>query len=273
MRSNARLVPVLAGLLLMVQAGGGAILAAESRLPLYRPVENGGTLNYLLHLPAGYESSDQPYPLLFFLHGIAQKGGGSSEALERVARDGPFRAMREGHWDPELPLIVVGPQSSGIQPWWRGDAVRAVLAHLSETYRIDPARRYVAGISMGGRAAWWLARNFPDEFAALVPVSGWAGDVSRSCESFRGMAIWAFHGARDPLIGLSAGRRPIEDLNACAPVLNPAPHITVFDDAGHGQWRRVFESGHSDRNRGADGEAYTDIYRWMLTFRRESNGS
>ncbi len=235
---------------------------------LYRGMENPGTLSYLLHLPAGYETSDEPYPLLFFLHGIAQKGNGSTGSLERVAREGPFRAMREGRWDQRLPLIVVGPQSSGIQPWWRGEEVRRVYDHVMATYRVDPHRRYVAGISMGGRASWWLAKNFSNEFAALVPASGWAGDVSRSCEVFRGMGIWAFHGAQDPLIGLGAGQKPISALLDCTPALAPAPKITVFDDVGHGSWGKVFESEHYDSNQGADGELYSDIYQWMLTFSR-----
>ncbi len=256
----------LAGLILMAQAGLHSAAAAEPAGAPYRPVESPGTLNYLLRLPADYETSAKRYPLLLFLHGIAQRGNGTTRALERVARYGPFRAMQEGRWDPDLPLIVIGPQSTGLQPWWRGSSVRALLTHIEETYRIDPARRYVSGISMGGRSAWWLAKNHAEEFAALVPVSTWAGDVSRSCDDFQGMAIWAFHGSRDPLVWLSAGRRPIEDLSHCEPALAPAPRITVLEDAGHGSWRRVFETGHDDQNTGADGQRYSDIYRWMLTF-------
>jgi poly(3-hydroxybutyrate) depolymerase len=269
------LLVMAAGLALMAQAGFPSARAAERApdAPLYQPVENPGTLNYLLHLPAGYETSNDRYPLLFFLHGIAQKGDGSLRSLEKVAEDGPFRAMREGRWDQRLPMIVVGPQSTGIQPWWRGEEVRAVLEHVMATYRVDPTRRYVTGISMGGRSAWWLAKNFSNEFAALVPVSGWAGDLSRSCDVFRGMAVWAFHGAQDPLIGVSAGRKPIETLSACTPALSPAPHITVFDDAGHGRWQRVYESEHYDANMGADGERYSSIYAWMLTFTRPSTMS
>ena len=163
--------------------------ASEAGGELFQTIENEGTLNYLLHLPVGYEESEQPYPLLLFLHGIAQKGGGSPDSLRRVAADGPFRTMREGFWDQRLPMIVVGPQSSGIQPWWRGEEVRKVLAHVMATYRIDKSRRYLAGISMGGRSVWWLAKNFSNEFAALVPTSGWAGDVSHSCAVFRHMGI------------------------------------------------------------------------------------
>lgn len=249
-------------------AAGAATPAPEQ--PLYRAIENAGTLNYLLHLPSGYEQTDDAFPLLFFLHGIAQKGSGSAASLLRVAEHGPFRTMREGLWDQRLPVIVVGPQSTGVQPWWRGSEVRALLAHLMATYRIDPDRRYLSGISMGGRGVWWLAKNFSNEFAAVVPVSGWAGDLSRSCDVFRNMGIWAFHGVQDPLIGVSAGRKPVEALNACQPAISPAPRITLFDDAGHGRWRRIYESEHYDSNKGADGELHSDIYRWMLTFNRRT---
>ena len=252
----------------MTQPNSAMAAAPAPDAPLYRPVENGGTLNYLLYLPPGYADNTDAYPLLFFLHGIVQKGDGSSDSLERVAEHGPFRAMREGRWDQRLPFIVVGPQSTGLQPWWRGEEVRALLAHLMQTYRIDASRRYLSGISMGGRGVWWLAKNFSNEFAALVPVSGWAGDLSRSCDVFRGMAIWAFHGEQDPLIGVSAGTKPIEVLRTCTPAISPQPHITLFDDAGHGRWRRIYESEHYDSNKGADGEPYSDIYRWMLTFSR-----
>ena len=246
----------------------GQAAAAHAGTAIYRPVQSPETLNYLLHLPPGYQESNAAYPLLFFLHGVIQKGDGSPDSLERVAEHGPFRAMREGRWDQRLPLIVVGPQSTGIQPWWRGEEVRALLAHLNETYRIDPSRRYLSGISMGGRGVWWLAKNFSNEFAAVLPVSGWAGDLSRSCDVFRGMAIWAFHGEQDPLIGVSAGRRPIEVLKTCEPAITPAPKISLFPDAGHGRWRRIYESEHYQTNKGADGELYSDIYRWLLTFSR-----
>jgi poly(3-hydroxybutyrate) depolymerase len=254
--------------LILVLAGAlsAATSAGTETETLYRPVRNESTLNYLLHLPRHYHAGEKAFPLLFFLHGIAQKGNGSIESLEKVAEDGPFRTMRDGRWDSSLPLIVVGPQSSGLLPWWRGAEVRRVLDHIVATYRVDPSRRYLTGISMGGRSAWWLAKNFSNEFAAIVPASTWAGELSRSCEVFRRLGVWAFHGGRDPLIGLSAGQRPIQALNACTPPLRPAPKITVLEDAGHGQWHRIYANEHGEANVGGDGRRYTDIYRWMLSF-------
>ncbi len=259
---------IIAGLLVasVLMMSPGTPCRAEAAAP-YRAVHPPGALSYLVHLPSGYETVEASYPLLFFLHGIVQKGNGSDASLQRVAAHGPFRSMRDGLWDQELPLIVVGPQSTGLQPWWRGEEVRKVLAHVMATYRVDPRRRYLSGISMGGRGVWWLAKNFSNEFAAVVPVSAWAGDVSRSCEVFRGMGVWAFHGARDGLIRLASGRAPIDALRACRPALRPPPAITVLD-AGHGQWARIYGNQHGGSHLGADGASYHDIYRWMLSHQR-----
>ncbi len=252
------------GLALLLTAGA----AWTEERPLFEAVQRADTLNYLLHLPAGYEETDAAFPLLFFLHGIVQKGTDSEAFLGNVADHGPFRTMRDGAWDETLPLIVVAPQSTGLQPWWRGEAVRAVLEHVLDTYRIDHSRRYLSGISMGGRGVWWLAKNFSNEFAAVVPVSGWAGDLSRSCDVFKPLGVWAFHGRRDPIIRYPTGRKPIDTLLDCPEPGRPLPKLTTFDDVGHGQWTRVYASDHGSRNQGADGRDYEDIYRWMLTFSR-----
>jgi len=242
---------------------------AEST-PLYQAVESEGTPNYLLHLPVDYEATDQHYPLLFFLHGIAQKGNGSATALEKVAEDGPFRTMRDGLWDSTLPFIVVGPQSGGLLPWWRGAEVRKVLEHVRKTYRIDPRRIYLTGISMGGRSIWWLAKNFAGDFAAMIPVSAWSGDLKNSCREFAHMGVWAFHGEHDPLIGVSSGRKPVDVLAGCSPPLTTAPKFTILDDTGHGNWQLVFENQHGADNTGGDGRSYDDVYRWLLSFSNQN---
>jgi poly(3-hydroxybutyrate) depolymerase len=248
---------------LLPAAGASAESAADDRL--FQKVAGVDTPGYLVHLPAGYAASEETFPLLLFLHGIAQKGDGGLEALDRVAEDGPFRTMRDGFWDESLPLVVVGPQSGGLQPWWRGEEVRKVLAHIRSTYRVDPRRNYLAGISMGGRSVWWLAANFPGEFAAMVPASAWAGEIGNRCTNLAHLAVWAFHGERDTLIGLSAGQRPVDALNTCEVTPALPARLTVLD-AGHGQWDRVFANGHRDANTGGDGRTHTDIYRWLLSF-------
>ncbi len=59
------------------------------------------------------------------------------------------------------------------QDWGRRDALD-VLDHVSSTREIDPARRYLAGHSMGGHGTWHLAANDPATFAAIAPSAGWS---------------------------------------------------------------------------------------------------
>ena len=165
---------ILTGLILTGSVAGGEPDnlgqgdAGRKEKELFQPIENPGTLNYLLHLPEGYPGDQTSYPLLLFLHGIAQKGDGSPVSLQRVAREGPFRTMRDGLWDPDLPFIVVGPQSTGLQPWWRGEEVRRLLRHVMTRYRIDPRRRYLS--ARDGRIRLASGRKPIDTLRACQPA-------------------------------------------------------------------------------------------------------
>ena len=106
-------------------------------------------------------------------------------------------------------------------------------------------------------------------FATAAASSAIAGPAfSRACTD--SASVEGLSAAKGPAAknAISAGRKPIETLTACTPALSPSPHLTVFDDVGHGSWRRVFESEHYDTNLGADGQRYSNIYQWMLTFNR-----
>ena len=104
-----------------------------------------------------------PYPLLLALHGNSSNIAGS----ERY-----WRAGGEQGW------LVALPQSSqpmGAQTYGWNDrawAVREITQHAAtvrEQYPIDPARVVVAGFSMGGGLAAWLA------LSGALPVRGFIG--------------------------------------------------------------------------------------------------
>ena len=62
----------------------------------------GGSIGYLLYLPAGYEEGERAWPLLLFLH-----GGECGEDLDLVRTVGLPRALERGKG---LPMVVVCPQ-------------------------------------------------------------------------------------------------------------------------------------------------------------------
>jgi predicted peptidase len=243
-------------------------VAALANVPYeYKQSENSP--NYLLRLPAGYATSTERYPLLMFLHGVGEKGNGSEKAIEKVAVHGPFRSMLEGTWDASLPLIVAGPQFGGLRPWWPRDKVIAVMDHLVSSYRVDPDRVYLTGLSIGGAAAWSIAETVPRRVAAIVPAGAWSGDLRQECGELDHLGVWAFHGERDRLIWLRRGRKPVDMINGCELPPRAPAHLTVLADTSHGHWEVVYDNRHGDRNIGGDGREYTDIYRWLLTFSLE----
>ncbi|MEL7364118.1 MAG: PHB depolymerase family esterase, partial [Bacteroidota bacterium] len=122
-------------------------------------------LSYALVLPDGYDEGDDAWPLVLFLHGSGERG----DDLSRVAIHGPLKEVREGR---AFPFVLVAPQLPADRPRWEARELGALLDHIEATHRIDPARVYVTGLSMGGYATWDLVMHFPDRFAAAAPVCG-----------------------------------------------------------------------------------------------------
>lgn len=127
-------------------------------------------VSFAVLTPPGYEDSDGRYPLLLWLHG----GGGSSDFL--VDQQPLFeRVWRAGH----VPGMVVATPSAGRSLYvdfrdgsqrWESFLLEEFLPHLQASYRIDPERIWVGGVSMGGMGALRLAFKHPDRFRAVVAL-------------------------------------------------------------------------------------------------------
>src|SRR5262249_17848046 len=98
---------------------------------------------YLLHLPSGAAAAPAArWPLLFFLHGAAERGTN----LRRVKRHGPPKFLDQ---QPDFPFIVVAPQCPP-DVWWSREVLDALLTDVTARYPVDPDRVYGTGLSMGG---------------------------------------------------------------------------------------------------------------------------
>ncbi|HUI29501.1 MAG TPA: prolyl oligopeptidase family serine peptidase, partial [Candidatus Acidoferrales bacterium] len=65
-----------------------------------------------------------------------------------------------------------GPYGYDWEDWGRLDALQ-VLGIAESTLNIDPDRIYLTGHSMGGHGTWIIGAQYPDQFAAIGPSSGW----------------------------------------------------------------------------------------------------
>jgi predicted peptidase len=197
------------------------------------------TMDYLLYLPKAYDEKDS-WPLLLFLHGAGERG----DDLEKVKVHGPPKLIAAGK---EFDFIVISPQCQS-DHWWRSEELTALLDDVVEKYKVDQDRIYLTGLSMGGFGTWSLAGFSPNRFAALVPICG--GGDSSVARRLAHIPVWVFHGAKDPVVPLSASETMVEALKKA----DGNVKFTVYPEAGHDSWT----------------DAYNDpnLYQWLLEQKR-----
>jgi predicted peptidase len=194
---------------------------------------------YLLFLPKGYEEHGQRWPLMLFLHGA----GDSGTNMDRVKILGPPKIVES---KPDFPFILVSPQSPVRS--WNLDALNALLDDVIGRYRVDADRVYLTGASMGGSGTWALALAHPEKFAAIVPVSG-SGNPAEA-KRLIGLPIWAFHGAKDPVVHVERAQEMVNAVKAAG----CNARLTIYPEAGHDAWTQTYND--------------PDLYAWLLQQKR-----
>ena len=144
----------------------------------YRSKSLQREMAYCLILPADYETSTRPYPVLYLLHGL---WGSENDWLALTNVADQVKA---------LPLIVVMPQADDswyvnsatlpeakYEDYVFGDLVREVEGR----YRAEKGRnsRFVAGLSMGGYGALKEGLKQPQQYAVVGAFSATANAARR----------------------------------------------------------------------------------------------
>ncbi|MGO4822074.1 MULTISPECIES: prolyl oligopeptidase family serine peptidase [unclassified Flavobacterium] len=193
------------------------------------------TLNYALHVP---KSVKEKKPLLIFLHGSGEKG----TDIELVKVHGPFKYLKSN----ELDAYVLAPQCPENE-YWDSEVLYQLILKIQKENNIDPNRIYLTGLSMGGWGAWNLAFAHPEMFAALVPIAGFVDRVPmiENCK-IGAIPTKIFHGLVDDVVNVDYSITIYKKLKKC----NPNISLTIFDNAGHDSWTRVYDN--------------KEIYDWMF---------
>lgn len=121
---------------------------------------------YRLYVPSSFRPDGPAMPLVITMHGT---GGNEGTLFDGDAyKQGPLKQAAEKH-----EMLVASPLGRGVTEY-RGigeNDVFEVLEAVRSRYRIDPARIYLTGHSMGGTGAAYLALHHPDLFAAVAPLA------------------------------------------------------------------------------------------------------
>lgn len=224
----------------------------------------GNDIGVLSYLPPGYlVDGGVKSPLLVFLHGSEEYGDGSEAQLRKVLANGIPTMIAAGEWPAELPFVVLMPQYSFAEadgPCALNDEIESVIEWADRTYRIDPARIYLTGISCGAIGVLdYLASSQERRVAATVPISSAPYVSASQVEGVRGgcaiarTPTWFFHGALDDTVPVHYVEDAVTDLHACKNPPAEELKLTVYPDADHDAWTRTY-----------DGSAGHDIFGWLL---------
>ena len=83
-----------------------------------------------------------------------------------------------------------------------------VLAEVRRDYKIDAARIYLMGHSMGGYGTWSVAMDHPEVFAALGPISG--GGATAGMAKIANIPQYVVHGDDDRTVPVTQSRVMVE---------------------------------------------------------------
>jgi predicted peptidase len=211
------------------------------------------TMDYLIYLPEGYgEDPDKLWPMIFFLHG----SGSDTYDSAFVMSYGLPEVLHNNDQPEEFPFVVVSPQVFPGTAWWSGDVLsilHALIDEVTSQYQIDTQRIYLTGLSAGGYGSWYMASAYPNQFAAVISLSGSGfGNVLPQPEQLCQVAetpLWAIHGAQDLISDPFASKVFVTSLQAeCDPV---EVKWTLYPDYGHFE---TYEKAYRD----------PELYQWLL---------
>ena len=126
-------------------------------------LEDGSRLRYALVLPSDFDPA-KTYPTL-----LAFPPGGQDE---RMVEAGLARYW--GRQAAEHGWIVVSPVAPGGVLFFQGSerVIPALLDHIRSNYPVEGGKFHLAGNSNGGRSAFRLALDHPEEFVSLLALPG-----------------------------------------------------------------------------------------------------
>ena len=209
--------------------------------------KGGDTMPYRLLKPDNYDPKKK-YPLVLCFHGA---GGRGTDNKSRGTQ--AFNVLSQTENREKFPAFLLTPQCPKNKKWvnivWKDgsysfdkvkiskelELVLEILDSIRKEYSIDDSRLYVTGQSMGGYGTWDIILRNPDLFAAAIPVCG-AGDPNQAKKVTK-MAIWVFHGDKDPIVPTKGSQDMVKALKAAG---NDVKY-NEYKDVGHGSWQPAWK--------------------------------
>jgi poly(3-hydroxybutyrate) depolymerase len=268
-------------LLLCVEQAAAQTYIGRQKVDQFPTNTWGGKCYGLTWLPNDYNSNNDKYPLIIFLHGSGEAGTGIGGLWNLLSNALPQK-IAQG-WDPQAvnpndgdtyKFIVVSPQA---HEWSHNyAALPSILEEIQDKYRIDKNRIYITGLSAGGAGTWSAVTNGPNfakKFAAVVPVSAAGTNTPQEATQLPlvggtyGVKSWTICGTGDTFWQLATSFTNI--INSATPAPDVPATATGIQNEAHtpGAWNTAYDPTWRSNVHGKN------IYEWMLKYKRNNNGN
>jgi gliding motility-associated-like protein len=244
-------------ILLAVVAIFAAINVSNAQNQVAKKTPKNG-IWYYEYLPPDYNSNTNNYPIVFFLHGLGERGD-TEATLVTVTKNGPPKHVKAGF---KFPFILISPQLKSKYTGWPASYMDEVIEYCRNNLRVDQSRIYLTGLSLGGGGTWGYAQDpiLNQKLAAIAPICGHQNNASKACNIVNsGIPVWGFHGDADGTVNYNKTVLMVKALNACVPAPNPLALITIYPGVGHNSWDNAYRT---------DNSLHTpNLYQWLLQFK------
>ncbi len=222
--------------LLLLGASTSSMAATwQDSLPFVHRDALNRTMPYRVFLPPGRDPARE-YPLVLFLHGLGECG--TDNQLQVRYNISSLISATQGE---RFTSYLVAPQVPVGDNWLSERSltlVTGILAEVQSRYPADENRLYVTGLSMGGFGTIGQLYNFPERYAAGVPIASGVDAATAAVYApvMKDMPIWIFHGSADTTVPVEWSRALYQALLK----VGGTPRYTEYPGVGHDSWTLTY---------------------------------
>jgi hypothetical protein len=223
-----------------------------------------------IYLPEDYASIKDKLPLITTLHNVVGEDGGvTGDPI--ITREGmAFLMLKDigldqrhgGDWpavkfNPRKDAKFIGlipqcPKDRGFQSMPMSGVIVELINWVEKNYSMDPDRVYLTGFSYGGACTWAVAQQFPERFAAIVPLSArLAPQPELSPEILKNIGVWCAVGQNDGDFFNSCNQMSDHFTKA----KHPNFHFNIIKNGNHHCYQSTYGN--------------PDFWKWLLAQKRK----
>jgi enterochelin esterase-like enzyme len=146
------------------------------RIAQFRSAAVGAGVSFYIYLPPGYESGNDPYPVVYWLHRAFGRPYSATPIVKRLDA-----AVRAGRATEMIVVSCIDP--TGLSMWTNSKdgripmenvIIEELIPRIDSTYRTIAGRpgRAIEGFSMGGYGAAYLGVKYRQLFSSISVLSG-----------------------------------------------------------------------------------------------------